>query len=101
MDLSGIETLTIRSLLCKSLAFAMLSCDGVEKIQLQASLCHAEGPHLMSYLSAVRAGEVKLDVCAVGLQDIPSAVLREGQIRHGVYCPCKANVCMDQESCSS
>ena len=55
----------------------------------------------MSYLSAVRAGEVKLDVCAVGLQDIPSAVLREGQIRHGVYCPCKANVCMDQESCSS
>ena len=31
----------------------------------------------MSHLGAVGAGEVKLDVCAVGLQDIPGAVLKE------------------------
>ena len=31
----------------------------------------------MTYLGAVRAGEAKLDVRAVGLQDVPGAVLKE------------------------
>ena len=33
---------------------------------------------LLSHLGTVGAGEVELDVCAVGLQDIPGAVLEEG-----------------------
>ena len=39
----------------------------------------------MSHLGAIRAGEVKLDVCAVGLQDIPGAVLKE-RIKSAMEC---------------
>ena len=39
--------------------------------------CRRTVPSLMTHLGAVRASEAKLDVRAVGLQDIPGAVLKE------------------------
>ncbi len=52
---------------------------------------------LLSHLGTVRAGEVELDVCAVGLQDVPGAVLEEW-IESTMECvaPAGAHIGLDQ-----
>ena len=52
---------------------------------------------LLSHLGTVRAGEVELDVGAVGLQDVPGAVLEEW-IESTMECvaPAGAHIGLDQ-----